>query len=176
MSSRYTSRNIYFFLQKLEEKKLLPSDFLEFVKLHTGGLSIYEFKPKEIESIGLAIRINEEVYIFDGFLSPEELEIEVEYNCESDGLLKFANNSINEGGYYIGIAESNRGKVYFYEDYVESAADEEIILLSNTFSDFLGKLTPVGLIYHDSHIEYKFLYDLLDAKGNLIGLSLYPIA
>lgn len=176
MRTKYINRNIFSVLQKIEDQELLPCDFLEFVKFHTGELSVCEFKPREVESIALAIRKNGQVYIFDGFLSPEELEPEVVYNCKSTGLLKFANNGINEGGYYIGIAESNRGKVFFYEDYVESATDEDILLLSNTFGSFIQKLTPIGLIYHDSHIEYKFLYDLLDSQGKLIGLSLKPVA
>jgi hypothetical protein len=176
MRSKYFNHTVFSELNNLKELVQLPFDFIEFFKFQTGDLSIISLKPNEIKGIGLGFEIENRVCMFGGFLSFIELKQEIEFNLQSTGLLKFANSEMNEGGYFIGVDNTNAGKIFYYENYVEWASDKEILLLSNSFKDFIEKLKPVGLVYNDSAVEYKFLFEELDSKGNLINLSFEPFA
>lgn len=153
----------------------LPKDFVEFFETNTGELNIDLMKPDGVKYIGLGCEIKNRVCMFGGTLNFEELKQEVEYNLKSTGLLKFANNVINEGGYFIGVEKSNFGKVFYYENYIEWANKDEILLMSNSFKGFIESLKPVGVVFTNLGTEYKFLNEELDSKGNLIGLSVKPI-
>ena len=172
MKLKYFNETILSLINQIKNQVDLPSDFTDFFKFNNGELCIISLKPEEVKSICLGIEIEDEIYMFDGTLNAEEIKNEIKFNLQSTGVLKFANNSINEGGFYIGVNNSNRGKIYFYENYVEWAKDEEIILLSNSFKEFIENLKPVGLIFTESNIEYKFLDEELDSKGNLLRLKI----
>jgi len=177
MISKYFNENIFSILNKFKNDIEFPRDFVDFFKYNTGemGLNFLSSKPKEVKEIGLGLQCNNEIYVYYGVLSIEEFKQQIKFDWQTTGLLKFANNSINEGGYYIGVHESNKGKIFYYENYLEWAEEEEIILLAHSFKDFIENLRPVGLMHKESGIEYKFLSEELDSNGNLISLSVKPI-
>lgn len=174
MNLKYFIKTEYSSIKDSQNIFQFPSDFIDFFNSTNGELNFFRLKPEEVNNIGLGLEVENRICMFGGTLSIKELKQEIEFNLKSTGLLKFANNVMNEGGYYIGVGKSNMGKVFYYGNYLEWANEDEILHLSNSFKDFIEMLKPVGVVFNDLGVEYKFLYEVHDSHGNLISLSIKP--
>ena len=98
MTSKYFNSNIFFLINELGSQVELPHDFLEFIKCNSGDLSIYSLKPKELESIGLAIKREDQIYIFESeeMHQASSLSKPLSLNQLKAGELKILNGKIGE--------------------------------------------------------------------------------
>jgi len=174
-SSKYFSETLPAVLNFVKGEAVLPDDFYEFFVFNSSQPNIYDMKPEDVEGIGLGFDIGGDYYLLSEMLSVGEFKQEIQWNLEGAikrlGLLKFANNEHNAGGFYLGVGDSNKGNVYFYRNYLDWAEVNEITLLANSFTEFLQKLRPVGITFSETGTEYQYLFEEHDSSGALIGLS-----
>lgn len=178
--SKYFNEALPAVLSFIKGEVLLPEDFYEFFVFNSGQPNIYDMKPEDVKGIGLGFDISGNYYLLSEMLSVGEFKQEIRWNLEKTikklGLLKFANNEYNAGGFYLGVGDSNNGNVYFYRNYLDWAEVHEIALLANSFTEFLQKLRPVGITFSETGTEYQYLYEEQDSNGVLIGLSTKSVA